>query len=163
MLSLYPYPSPTSGGIGEQQAYARALSIIYSGYKKQQKKFFPQIHSWPLPSSQGLGLSTTSRLIGSGKPNHPSRRNLGQRDVLNPTDCSQRVPQSPGSRPPPTQVAAHGKHAKSLESFKNTFIKKYIVERTNKAETRLEEQRKRRVSENLWTKYSWKSHKTEID
>ena len=99
-----------------------------------------------------LGLSTTSRLIESGQTNHPFKRSPGQRDVLAPIGRSQWVPQSPGSLPPPTRVAAHGKRAGSPEPFKETFRKIYIVERTNEAEIRLGEQSEITEScwENLW-------------
>ena len=60
--------------------------------------------------------------------------------MLVPTGRSQWVPQSPGSLPPPTRVGAHGKRAGSLKPFKETFRKRYIVERTNEAEKRLGEQ-----------------------
>ena len=100
-----------------------------------------------------LGLSTTSRLVGLGQPNHPSKRSPGQRDVFDPTDRSQWVPQSPGSPPPPTRVAAHGKHAGSLRPlFGEIFIQRQTVERTNKAETRPKEQSEKAKScrENVW-------------
>ena len=62
------------------------------------------------------------------------------------------VPQSPGSLPPPTRVAAHGKRAGSPKPFKETFRKIYIVERTNEAEIRLGKQSGNTEScrENLW-------------
>ena len=93
-----------------------------------------------------------SRLIGSGQPNHPSKRSQGQRDVLAPTGRSQWVPQSPGSLPPQTWVAAHGKHTGSPKPLKETFRKRYIDERINKAEIRLGEQSENTEScrENLW-------------
>ena len=44
---------------------------------------------------------------------------------------------------------------KILSGLRETFIKRYIVERTNEAEIRLEEQRKRRVvGRNYGMKYS---------
>ena len=99
-----------------------------------------------------LGLSTTSRLIGSGQPNHPSKRSPGQRDVLAPTGRSQWASQSPGSLPSPTRVAAHGKSAGCLKPFRETFRTRYIVETTNKAEIRLGELNENAEScrENLW-------------
>ena len=47
-----------------------------------------------------------------------------------------------------------------ISGLRETFIKRYIVERTNKAEIRPEEQRKRRdVGRLHGLKYSWKGHK----
>ena len=136
-----------------QQAYTRAQSIIYSVIKKKKKKFFtPLIYTSCCLLMQRLGLSTTSQLIGSGQPNHPFKRSPGQRDVLAPTGHSQWVPQFPGSLPPLTRVAAHGKCAVSLKPFRETFRKRHIVERTNKAEIRPEEQSEKVEScrEDLW-------------
>ena len=48
-----------------------------------------------------------------------------------------------------------------ISGLKNTCLKSYIVERTNKAELRPQEQSEKKESrrENLWKKYSWKGHK----
>ena len=72
--------------------------------------------------------------------------------MLAPTGRSQWVPQFPGSLPPPTRVAAHGERAGSPKPFKETFRKRYLVERTNEAEIRLAEQSENTEScrENLW-------------
>ena len=76
--------------------------------------------------------------------------------MLDPTDLSQWVPCSPGSFPAPTRVAAHGKRAESLKPFRETFRRIYIVERTNKAEIRLENRvRKRKIVRRIYgMKYS---------
>ncbi len=118
----------------------------------KKQVFYPPIDPSRCLLIRRLGLSTTSRLIGSGQPNHPSKRSPGRRDVLVPTGRSQWVPQSPGSLPPPTRVAAHGKRAGSPKPFKETFRKRYTVERTNEAEIRLGEQSAKTEScrENLW-------------
>ena len=57
-----------------------------------------------------------------------------------------RIPSSP------IRVAAHGKRAGSLKPFREIFRKRYIVERTNKAEIRVGEQSEKAEScrENLW-------------
>ena len=121
--------------------------------KKKKRSFYPLID----PSRRcllipRLGLSTNSRLIGSGQPNHPSKRSPGQRDVLAPTGSSQWVRQSPASLPPPTRVTTHGKRAGSLKPLREIFRKKYIVDRTNKAEIRLGEQSEKaeRCRDDLW-------------
>ena len=146
------------------QAYTRALSAVYSGYKKRVFFYLPIDPSSCLLIRR-LGLSTTSRLIGSGQPNHSFKRSPGQRDVLVLTGRSQWIPQSPGSLPPPTRVAAHGKRTGSLKPFRETFRKRYVVERTNKAEIRLGEQSENTESlwGNLWIETQVKGHKREID
>ena len=60
--------------------------------------------------------------------------------------------------PPPTRVAAHGKHAGSLKRFRVTIRKRYIVQRTNKAEIRLGEQCENTEScqENSWNEIQLK-------
>ena len=118
----------------------------------KKKVFYPPIDPSRCLLIRRLGLSTTSRLIGSGQPNHPSKRSPGQKDVLAPTGRSQWAPRSPGSPLPLTQVAVHGKHAGSLKPCKEIFRKRYIVERTNKADIRLGEQSENTDScwENLW-------------
>ena len=119
---------------------------------KKKQVFYPPIDPSRCLLIRRLGLSTTSRLIGLGQPNHPSKRSPGQRNVLAPIGRSQWAPQSPGSLPPPTRVAAHGKRAWSLKPSSETFIKRHIVERTNKAEIRLGEQSENTEScrGNLW-------------
>ena len=118
----------------------------------KKKFFYPPIDPSRCLLIRRLGLSSTSRLIGSGQPNHPSKRSPGQRDVLAPTGRTLWVPQSPGSFSPPTRVAAHGKRAGSPKPFKDTFRKRYVVERTNEAEIRLREQSENTEScrENSW-------------
>ena len=135
----------------------RALSALYSGYEKPNV-FYPPIDPSRCLLIKRLGLSTTSRLNGSGQPNHPSERNPGQRDVLAPAGRSQWVPQSPGSLPPPTLVAAHGKRAGSLRPFRKRLIKIYSVERTSKAEIRFGKQSKKAENcwENLWNEIQLK-------
>ena len=133
--------------------YISALSAIYSGYQKKKKKnVYPPIDPSRCLLIRRLGLSTISRLIGSGQPNHPSKRSPGQRDVLTPIGRSQWVPRSQGSLPPPTRVAAYGKRAGSPKPFKETFRKRYVVERTSEAEIRLGEQTENTEScrEKLW-------------
>ena len=140
-----------------------ALSAICSSYENKNKTkkrcffllllfcfvFYPPIDPSRCLLIPRLGLSTTSRLIGSGQSNQP-----GQRDVLAPTGRSQWVPQSPGSLPPPTRVAENGKRAGSPKSFKETLRRRYIVERTNEAEIRLGDQSGKAEScrEKLWNK-----------
>ena len=75
-LSPHPPPSPTRGCIIERissRHYIRAQSTIYSGYKKTCF-FNPPIDPSRCLLIPRLGLNTTSRLIGLGQPNHPSKR-----------------------------------------------------------------------------------------
>ena len=99
----------------------------------------------------GWFMSRTQTLTSPPREGEPAGT-PGQRDVLAPTGRSQWVPQSPGSLPLPTRVAAHGKRAGSLKPFRETFSQRYIVEKTNKAEIRLGEQSQKAEScrENLW-------------
>ena len=78
-LSPHPSPSPRRGCIRERissRHYIRVISAVYSGYQKQ-KSFIPLFTLGRCLLIRRLGLSTISRLIGSGQPNHPSKRSPG--------------------------------------------------------------------------------------